>query len=142
LAFAGSPPQLPDSKLTPGAVNPDATIKVICVPNYTAGVDKNGNNVRNVPESVKKKVFAEYNIDPESDKFEIDHLISLELGGSNDIKNLWPQSYTTEPWNAHKKDTLENKLHKLVCEKNISLKEAQKAISSDWTDAYKKYVGE
>jgi hypothetical protein len=140
VAYAESPPLMPNAQLTPGAVNPQATKKKICTPNYTAGKDIHGAKVRDVPESLKKKVFEEYNIDPTSDKFEIDHLISLELGGSNDIKNLWPQSYTTTPYNAHLKDTLENKLHKIVCSGQINLSEAQKEISTDWIDAYKKYV--
>jgi hypothetical protein len=42
---------------------------------------------------------------------EIDHLISLELGGSNDAKNLWPQP--SPDYKA--KDELENYLHKRVC---------------------------
>jgi len=124
----------PDPKLTPGVVDPSATVEKICTPGYTA-------KVRNVPASVKKKVFAEYDIDPTSDKFEVDHLISLELGGSNDIKNLWPQSYTTQPLNAHHKDVLENKLHKMICSKKITIKEAQKAISTDWVKAYNQYIG-
>ena len=131
--LAGEPPIRPESSLTPGVVDPGATVKKLCVAGYTQ-------KVRDVPESEKKKVFAEYNIDPKSDKFEIDHLISLELGGSNDIKNLWPQSYTTTAYNAHTKDTLENKLHKLVCAGKLSLSEAQKEISSDWIAAYKKYT--
>ena len=45
----------------------------------------------------------------------VTRLISLELGGSNSIRNLWPESYRTEPWNARTKDTLENRLHELVC---------------------------
>jgi hypothetical protein len=72
----------------------------------------------------------------------VDHSISLELGGSNSIKNLWPQSYKTTPWNAHKKDLLENKLHQLVCSKKITLKQAQYEISHNWIEAYKKYVGD
>jgi len=127
-------PIKPDPKLTPGVADPTATVKKICTSGYTA-------TVRNVPASVKKQVFAEYHIDPTSDKFEVDHLISLELGGSNDIKNLWPQSYTTQPLNAHRKDVLENKLHSLICSKQITIKNAQKAISVDWVNAYNKYIG-
>ena len=61
------------------------------------------------------------------------------MGGSNNIKNLFPESYTTQPWNAHKKDKLENKLHKLVCTNQITLQEAQQEISNDWRKAYCKY---
>ena len=127
-----SPPIKPDPNLTPGVALTNNASKV-CVPGYSK-------QTRNVPESVKKKVYAEYNIDPKSDKFEVDHLISLELGGSNDIKNLWPQSFTTMPYNAHVKDALENKLHALVCSKKITMQEAQKEISTDWISAYNKYV--
>ena len=126
-------PIKPNPTLTPGVADPAATIEKICTPGYTA-------TVRNVPESVKKQVFAEYGIDPTSDKFEVDHLISLELGGSNDIKNLWPQSYTTQPLNAHRKDVLENKLHDMICSKQITMKNAQKAISTDWVKAYNQYI--
>jgi hypothetical protein len=35
--------------------------------------------------------------------FEVNHLISLELGGSNGIKNLWPQPYYPQP-GAREKD--------------------------------------
>jgi hypothetical protein len=49
--------------------------------------------------------------------YEVDHLLPLEVGGSNDIKNRWPQP--TEklgvPMGAHAKDRLENYLHRQVC---------------------------
>ncbi|MFM9735729.1 HNH endonuclease, partial [Streptomyces niveiscabiei] len=71
--------------------------------------------------------------------YEVDHIISLELGGSNDIKNLWPQPYHGL-WNAHMKDKLENKLNEMVKTNQIELADAQKAISTDWVGAYLKYV--
>lgn len=126
---------LQDSSLTPGAVDPNATLEKVCTVGYTR-------TVRNVPESLKTRVFLNYKTNKYAQKYEIDHLISLEIGGSNDIKNLWPQPYTTTPWNAYKKDALENRLHKLVCEKKITLQEAQDAIRTDWVAAYKKYKGE
>jgi hypothetical protein len=105
-----------------------------CVPNYTK-------KVRNVPESLKKQVFANYNVDlSRRSNYEVDHLISLVLGGSNSIKNLWPQSYKGL-WNARVKDALEVRLHKMVCKNQISLKAAQAEIATDWVAAYKKYVG-
>ena len=71
--------------------------------------------------------------------FEVDHLISLELGGSNSMRNLWPQSFYTETWNARVKDVLEHHLNRMVCDGKISLEEAQKAIATDWIAAYCKY---
>ncbi len=141
-------PLRPDPKLTPGATDPAVTqatlAKTVCKVNpktgrpasYTAGV-------RNVAASTKTKVFAEYGIPParRNGNFEIDHLISLELGGANDIKNLWPQSYVTAPLNAHVKDALEDRLHALVCKDTVTLREAQDALRTDWVAAYRKYVG-
>ena len=70
----------------------------------------------------------------------MDHLIALELGGSNRLKNLWPEPYDIT-WNAHVKDRLENRLHKLVCTGQLDLATAQTAIATDWIGAYKRYEG-
>src|SRR3954452_8187416 len=121
--FAQQPqPILPDPKLTPGDVF-DVTATDICTPGYSK-------KVRNVPQWEKQKVYQEYGIAaPPRGSYEVDHLISLELGGSNSIKNLWPESYHTV-WNARVKDRLENKLHQLVCAGQLDLKTAQQAIAS------------
>jgi hypothetical protein len=127
-----APPLLPDPERTPGATL-DVTTDDICVPGYTQ-------QVRDVPVEVKREVYAEYGITHrQPGEYEVDHLISLELGGSNSIKNLWPQSYETEPWNAHVKDELEDELHRLVCSGQLDLKTAQHDITTDWISAYKKY---
>lgn len=125
-------PLLPDPKLTPGATLP-VTTGDICVSGYSQ-------KVRNVPVSVKQQAYAEYGITSHKPgEYEVDHLISLELGGSNSLKNLWPQSYLTQPWNAHVKDALENELHAEVCSGKIDLPTAQHDIATDWIAAYKKY---
>jgi hypothetical protein len=64
----------------------------------------------------------------------------MRIGGSNALKNLWPQSYQTQPWNAHVKDHLENVLHRLVCAGQLALETAQRDIATDWIAAYHKYV--
>jgi hypothetical protein len=126
---------LPDAKLTPGDVlTTDAA--VVCVKGYSS-------TVRNVPKKLKEEVFSEYGITShQPHEYEVDHLISLELGGSDSIRNLWPESYITKPLNAHVKDRLENKLHKLVCSGKLPLEQAQREIAENWIEAYKKYVGE
>lgn len=130
---AHAQPLWPDPHLTPGmTITQDAS--VVCRPGYAK-------SVRNVTESEKRRVYAEYRIVPRHrGEFEIDHLVSLELGGSNDIKNLWPQSYETPVWNAHVKDKLEDKLHAMVCHGALTLPEAQRAIATDWRTAYCTYV--
>jgi hypothetical protein len=125
---------VPDPALTPGDVLTTDTT-VVCQPGYTA-------TVRDVPQSLKNQVYRQYGITQrEPREYEVDHLISLELGGSNSIRNLWPQSYRTQPLNALVKDRLENRLHALVCAGKLSLPAAQQAIATDWIAAYKQYVG-
>lgn len=123
---------LPDPKLTPGDTFP-VTREDVCVPGYSA-------RVRDVPWEVKREVLRRYGI-PLSERrnYEIDHLIPLGVGGSNSIRNLWPQSRRTSPWNAGKKDDLEDWLHRLVCSGEVDLGEAQKRIATNWIDAYREY---
>lgn len=127
---------LPDAKLTPGVVRTDLTQEQMCAIKW-------GKDHRAVTASMKRQAFLNYgykklNKDPRC-PCEIDHEISRELLGADDIKNLWPQSYRGA-WNAHKKDALENRMHKLVCNGTITLKQAQQEISHDWITAYKKYL--
>jgi hypothetical protein len=121
---------LPDAKLTPGATL-EVTKDDVCIPGYTK-------NVRNVPVSVKRRVYEEYGVKYVPRAYEVDHLISLELGGSNSIRNLWPESYGLL-WNAHVKDSLEDRLHRLVCDGSITLEAAQQLIATNWIEAYQRY---
>jgi hypothetical protein len=75
--------------------------------------------------------------DPKS--YEVDYLITPALGGADDVGNLWPQSYSATVWNARVKDALEDRLHELVCSGELDLPTAQREISRDWIEAYKKY---
>ena len=71
---------------------------------------------------------------------EIDHIISLELGGSNDIANLFPERASPAP--GYKvKDRLENELHRHVCLGQKSLRSAQREIATNWQALYKKLYG-
>ncbi len=120
---------LPDSTCSPGAVL-TTDVKTICTVGYTK-------TVRDVSVATKKKVFKEYGIsyNLHSD-YEVDHIISLELGGSNDISNLYPESYTITN-GARIKDKFENYLHRQVCNGSMDIKEAQKEVSTDWLKYYK-----
>jgi hypothetical protein len=120
---------LPDLACTPGAVIATATKAQVCVSGYSS-------TVRNVPVSEKDSVYAEYGIPSHAPgEYEVDHLISLELGGSNDIANLWPEASSPTP-GFHQKDAFENKLHSEVCAGTISLGEAQKEIATNWLQYY------
>ena len=90
----------------------------------------------------QRRVLEQYglaNADPRA--YEIDYLITPALGGADDIRNLWPEPYSTTLWNAHVKDALEERLHELVCAGKLDLATAQSAIASDWIAAYKTYLG-
>ena len=126
-------PVVPSPTRTPGAIL-DVTAADICVSGYSK-------RVRNVPVAVKREAYASYGIlSHEPGEYEVDHLISLELGGSNSLRNLWPQSFRTHPWNAYVKDALENELHRRVCAGTIDLAKAQYVISHNWVIGYRAYV--
>lgn len=120
---------LQDSACTPGDIITTATKEAICKSGYAK-------SVRNVPTSEKNAVYAEYGITHHSaGQYEVDHLASLELGGSNDISNLWPEAASPKP-GFHEKDKVENYLHEQVCSGAISLQQAQVEIATNWLTAY------
>src|SRR3989440_12858245 len=120
---------LPDSACTPGAIFANATVQEICTSGYSS-------SVRNVPTSEKDQAYAEYGITHHSPgQYEVDHLVSLELGGSNDIANLWPEAASPTP-GFHQKDQVENYLHDQVCSGAISLKKAQSEVATNWLAVY------
>jgi len=171
LLIVGSPalaqniPSMPDSDKTPGVALrkvPDAkaaacltdkvgdtvevgdtiTLEMICADGYTKCI-------RNVATATKQHVYDRYGLTGgnhtaycDSDQgCEVDHLIALEIGGSNDEKNLWPEPYQGETLNAHVKDRLERWLHNEVCGGKMSLQDAQKEIATDWIASFRKHIG-
>lgn len=120
---------LQDKACTPGDIIKSATKAQICTPGYAS-------KTRNVPQSVKNQVYASYGImGHRPGQYEVDHLVSLELGGSNDISNLWPEAASPKP-GFHEKDRVENYLHDQVCSGNMSLTQAQITIATNWLDIY------
>jgi len=121
----------PDPDCTPGAIFPEVTAAQVCVSGYSSGV-------RNVPQSEKEQVYAEYGIfSRTAGEYEVDHFVSLELGGSNDISNLFPEAANPTP-GFHEKDKVENYLHSQLCSGAITLAEAQRQIATDWVAVYQR----
>ena len=117
---------LPDRDCTPGAIVVGVTRADICTPGYSLGLAA-------LPKSVKKRGFASYGIGVHRrGRYEIDQLVPVELGGSNDQANVWPE-LTSQ---FRKKDRLENRLLTRVCDGAISLVRAQTQIARDWLAAY------
>ncbi|MGH2461001.1 MAG: HNH endonuclease [Chloroflexota bacterium] len=122
---------LPDGACSPGAIISTATKEQICQPGYAK-------SVRNVPDAEKNQVYAEYGVKSHhAGQYEVDHLISLELGGSNDIANLWPEAADPRP-GFHEKDKVENYLHDQVCSGAVPLAQAQEQIATNWLVVYQK----
>jgi hypothetical protein len=125
---------LQDRACTPGAVFSNATTAQICVAGYSS-------SVRNVPSSEKTAGYREYGIYSHyGGQYEVDHLISLELGGSNSIANLWPEAANPRP-GFRQKDTLENYLHRQVCSGAMALATAQRLIATNWVAEYHHVYG-
>lgn len=123
----------PDPACTPGAIFESVTKDEVCMSGYSS-------SVRDVSQSLKDAVYAEYGIlTHASGEYEVDHFISLELGGSNDITNLFPEAAYPKP-GFHEKDKVENKLHQKVCAGEMTLAEAQKEIATDWVQVYNSYI--
>jgi hypothetical protein len=121
---------LPIPRLTPGATQ-SVTLSSLCElkEDPTPAVD----------DAIARKVFQEYRLPISSrSAYELDFLVTPELGGSQDVRNLWPEPYYST-WNARVKDQLEDYLHEAVCTGALPLSTAQKEISGDWIAAYKKY---
>jgi hypothetical protein len=130
---------LSDRRCSPGAYSSKLTKAVICSPSFRT------DPIRNVTDSVKHQVEIEYGLEPKQygSTLEIDHIVSLELGGSNDPANLYPEK-ATFPDNApgyHIKDVLENATHRAVCAGKIGLRTAQREIGRNWELLYVKLFG-
>jgi hypothetical protein len=123
--------QLPDPKCTPGAIDPAVTQaniqSTICKSGYTATVRPSAAQTDKAKYQV---AYVAYGV-PHSAGSELDHLVSLEIGGANDIANLWPEVGKV----PNPKDPVENALHKAVCNGTVTLAAAQEAIASDWQTA-------
>jgi hypothetical protein len=77
--------------------------------------------------------------DASANAYEIDYLVTPQLGGATNIRNLWPQPSLNTVWNARVKDALEDRLHNMVCSGQLDLATAQRDLSRNWVAAYKKY---
>jgi len=109
---------------------------MICVSGYSR-------RVRHVTESTKAAIYAEYGIPRRhyGRPYEVDHIVSLELGGSNDPANLYPEAAAGPSPGFHVKDRLENRLHALVCSRRMPLRQAQRGIAENWVALYRRVFG-
>ena len=140
--LAGTPGIYPNSRLTPGVIAPVTQAEVLRA-GYTV-------DARHVTDKTKWEVLVRYKLAKGAfdqkqlsallRQYEIDHFVSLELGGANDIQNLWPEPYAVlvkgEKLGARQKDVVETGLHRMMENGVLSLKEVQAIIRKDWVRAY------
>ena len=107
-----------DHQCSPG-LSTNASRNEICVTGYSA-------RHRNVTEQTKREIYAEYGIEHRArfntpGSYEIDHIVPLELGGSNDPRNLFPQPYPFYVMKDHMEDFMRDE----VCDHGLKLASAQ-----------------
>jgi hypothetical protein len=137
----GAPAQdrdLPDPSMTPGVTNPsvdqDDIEQTICVPGWS--------ETQRPPSQVtsrikRRQLDAGYQSSRDMRRYREDHLVPLELGGAPaEPANLWPEPVAS----SKMKDVLEDRLHFLVCTDQVTLRDAQRAIETNWIEAYGRYV--
>jgi hypothetical protein len=136
--------QLPDATCTPGSTDPEVTqadlSSTICVPKQ----EKDGkteyvlsaawNNAR--PPAAQTDQARDNVIEPAYSQApgtagEVDHLVAREIGGSNDITNLWLEAGKI----PNSKDSTESLLHSAVCSGKVTLVAAQEAMAANWMTA-------
>jgi hypothetical protein len=143
-SVSGDAPYLPNPATQPGVYSPAVTQdniqSTICVSGYTSTVRP----PVSYTDALKKQQISQYGYsDTKLADYEEDHLVALEVGGDpKDPKNLWPQPRHTQPWNASDKDRVENVLNKMVCDGQMPLDTARRALATDWVAAYQKYIGQ
>ena len=123
--------QRPSSYKTPGAT---ARVKMeqLCAPDFAA-------SLKPASDWQRSQALERYGLRPEGFSGELDHLVPLSLGGSNDPDNLWPFR-ASGTFTLEAKQALASKLQGLVCARKLSLKDAQDAFRKDWTLSYQVHM--
>jgi hypothetical protein len=123
---------LPDPVCTPGSYDPAISAALLCNPAYrTSSYRPPSSETTTFKYGVSEPAYGEHSVSGE-----LDHLVSLELGGSNDATNLWVEAgHIPNP-----KDAVENALHAWVCAGGAGvaqgrLARAQVAIAANWLTA-------
>jgi hypothetical protein len=119
--------KLPDPRCTPGSFDPAMTKARLCAPGYRTSTYRPPSSQTSWAKyHVVEPAYGQHNVSGE-----LDHLVPLELGGSNDMTNFWVEAGKI----PNPKDAVENRLHAMVCAGTISLHTAQLDIAHDWITA-------
>jgi hypothetical protein len=123
--------QLPNDYKTPGATV-KASSAQICSVDFASKAKPDAG-------WQQTEALERYGVRAQGFSGDLDHLIPVSLGGSNDPDNLWPFHAQGE-FTLDAKNALAAKLRDMVCAGKISLKDAQDAFKKDWTKAYRTHM--
>lgn len=128
----------PDPACTPGAVNPHLTNAILHDPDFGTGCERD----KATSATKKKQTYVWYGITKPTNNAEphmiceLDHLISIELGGADTLDNIWPQCGPKGAKGENRlfkqKDQVENWLAQMIRDGTMSKEEAQQGIAEDW----------
>jgi hypothetical protein len=123
--------QRPSTYKTPGAT---AKVKMeqLCAPDFAQ-------SVKPVSDWQRTQALERYGLRADGFSGELDHLVPVSLGGSNDPDNLWP-FHASGAFTLEAKQALASKLQGMVCARKLSLKDAQDAFRKDWTLSYQVHM--
>jgi hypothetical protein len=130
--------EVPRRDLTPGAWRPEIDLRQVCATKW-------GRDQRHVTKAMKDRVYRAYGVGRTTAYCkragcEVDHRIPRDLGGADEVENLWPQPYAGR-WNAHTKDRLEAWAKRAVCiTGGLTLAEARAMFAGDWRRAYQRHI--
>jgi hypothetical protein len=134
---------LPNSELTPGAINAAATQEDLATTVCELGWATSVRPPAAYTSALKIVQILEYGYtDRNPSHYQEDHLVPLELGGApRDRRNLWPEPTTVTlidgtTIGSKEKDALEDALHVEVCAGTLLLADAQRSIARDWIAAW------
>jgi hypothetical protein len=130
---------IPDANCSPGAINPTITLEILTMKGFKTACIRD----EATTPAQKRKTYGWYGlIKPErntglSQTCELDHIVPLVLGGSDQLENLWPQcgpsGVTLNRRYFKQKDKIEMYLAREVRDGNMELADAQRRIAEDWT---------
>lgn len=125
---------------TTGAVDPAVSQlnigRTICRPGYARAARP----TYAVTDAYKRHLMNVQHPGERMADYELDHLIPISIGGAPfNARDLWLQPRRGQA-NAGAKNDLAYVLWRLVCDHRLPLRTAQRAISTDWTQAYATYA--
>jgi esterase/lipase superfamily enzyme len=127
---------IPDPSCTPGGINSTVTLDVLRSHTFKKSC-LTKTDTPSVSPYDWYKITPPNNNKGRNQTCELDHLVPLELGGTDTLDNIWPQcgppGVALSQRYFKQKDLVEKYLLRTVKEGKLTLADAQRGIATDWT---------